>query len=221
MLLRFVIALILFGLVITPTSMVLAETEVTLDKEQEPTKLYYEDFLNEEELNEKVTAVLKDDSVSGVLVVHKEEYPDFSLSKFPVGTWKPYKNGQIRYNGPRSDTYNSTVNVFAGDPEITMNLNYSSTHSSTYSGSFGLDAAVGISAAVGFPVTGSNSVSLSGTYKVPSEHNGKTVKRATLRVKVVYANHSYTVRNNSYPKGKTGTAKKPYGVYYQKTFTYK
>ncbi|MCR6111735.1 hypothetical protein HXA35_15405 [Bacillus sp. A301a_S52] len=220
--LNIAITFLCFCLVIIPTSTALAKTETKEEVilEQEPIKLYYEDFINEEELELEITNLLNDDSVSGVLVVHKNEKNPIYTSAFPIGQWRNWKNGKIRYNGKKEDTFGSTINTVAGDPGLTIQLDYKKAHSATYSGNFGLNA-TGITMAVGFSVTSSYEVSYKGSYKVPKKHNGKKVKRAQLNGKIVYANHSYTVKSPSYPQGKTGTAKKPYGVYYQKNITYK
>lgn len=218
-LLKSIIALVLFGLVIIPFSTARAETEVTPLKKQEPIKLYYEDFLNQEDLDLKITKLLKDDAVPGVLVVHKEEYSNLAPQAIPIGQWRNWQNGKVKYNGKRTDTYGPTLSTVAGDPGIIIDLSYSDSHAASHSGDFGLSDA-GVNLAVGFAVTGSYSVSYAGSYKIPSKDNGKDVTRANLNIKVVYANHSYTVKNASYPNGKTGTAKKPYGIYYEKVITY-
>jgi len=218
-LIKSIIALILFSLVIIPYSTARAEADVTPNKEHEPIKLYYEDFLNQEDLDLKITKLLKDAAVPGVLVVHKEEYSNLAPQAIPIGQWWNWQNGKAKYNGKRNDTFGPTLSTLAGDPGIIINLDYSESHDGSHSGSFGLSDA-GVNLAVGFTVNGSYSVSFTGSYKIPSIDNGKDVARANLNLKVVYANHSYTVKNASYPNGKTGTAKKPYGVYYEKVITY-
>lgn len=194
--------------------------EVVLDEFIDPIVLYYEDFESEEELDAKVTELLNDESVSGVQVISKAE--DSMIGPRAVrlpGKWYTHGAGRIKYY-KLSDSYGPIINSVASDPGVTMKLSYNKKHSATYSGDFGLNSTI-VSLTVGFNVTSSYSVSYSGSYKVPTNANNRTVKRATVSSKLIYQRRSYTVVSPKYPKGKTGTAKKPIGIYYQKKLTYK
>ncbi|EOH95913.1 hypothetical protein UAY_03339 [Enterococcus moraviensis ATCC BAA-383] len=97
--------------------------------------------------------------------------------------------------------------------------------STSLSGSFGASNKV-ISASVGWNVTGSTSIAISGSYKVPSKIGNKKVKNCKLTAHTVYKTKKFDVHkmpwnSTKWSKQGTGTVKKAYGVSFKKSFTYK
>ncbi|SDZ48763.1 hypothetical protein SAMN05421736_11476 [Evansella caseinilytica] len=216
-------------------------TQVLADSPENPV-IYAEDFADEEELYEKVTELLNDPNVEGVSVINEEQSTPGSLNELTAGSvasreqvsennvgilsaW--LRPGQYRTHGPYriqrinngKDTYGSTINKVAGDPGVTIKLDYSKSVAASHTSTFGLDLKY-VNAAVGFNTTRSYTVSYSGSIKVPKKNNGKKVKRLTMEAKPIFENRHLRVWHKREYKGVT-TAKKPVGIYYKKVFTYK
>lgn len=95
----------------------------------------------------------------------------------------------------------------------------------TVSASFGASTKV-LNAGIGWNTTGSTSMSMSGSYKVPSKVGTKQVETGTLKAYTVYKTKNYKVQkiawnSTMWTTSGSGTAKKAYGVSFKKTFTYK
>lgn len=112
-----------------------------------------------------------------------------------------------------------------GPPGVRIWIETTKSVSSTYSGQFGASVK-SISAAEGWSVTGSTSVSIGGDYTVPYKVGKKTVKRGHLEAYPKYKTKKYDVyygiqgTTNEVKKG-TGTARKAIGVSFKKYNTYK
>ncbi|WP_077601810.1 hypothetical protein [Oceanobacillus sojae] len=197
----------------------LDDENILPDEFPDAIELYYEDFESEEELEAEVTKLLHDESVSGVQVISKKETIVSPLAVRLPGVWYTHGNSRIQFL-KRSNTYGPVIHSNASDPGITMNMNDTIDYAAAYSGDFGLNPLI-ISMTVGFNVTDSYTVSYSGSYTVPEKVNNKEVDNVQLNSKLVYQTDSYTVVSPEYPTGKTGIAKKPVGIYYQKQITYK
>lgn len=197
----------------------LDDEDVLIGEFTNPIELYYEDFESKEELEAKVTEFLNDESVSGVQVIPKEENMlPLQAVRLP-GEWYKYGNSKIKFL-KRSNKFGPAVNSVVSDSGITIHLNDSNSYPAIYSGNSGLNAPI-ISMIVGFNVTGSYTVSFSGSYTVPEKVNNKKVESVQLNSKLIYQMVSYTVVSPAHPNGKTGTAKKSVGIYYEKETTYK
>lgn len=125
----------------------------------------------------------------------------------------------IIYQGVGNDSYGSVINKVAGNPGTTIGLSYSKSVSATLSGSGGVSTPV-IDVTVGFRTSKSYSVSYTGSYKVESKANGKNVKIVTMSAKPIYQNHRFQTKTKAGISGML-IAKKPIGIYYSKSYTYK
>lgn len=118
----------------------------------------------------------------------------------------------------------SDIAVASGGPGVTLGISKTKTISTTFSATFGASVKA-ISAAIGWNIVGSTSISVSGSAKVPARHNGKKVKSMTLHAKTIYKVKTYDVYKNipGYVNKKTGTGntKKAYGVAFSRTYKYK
>ena len=125
-----------------------------------------------------------------------------------------------------ADHYGTTVLAKAeGQPGITVSISQTKTVSTTLSATFGASKS-DISAKVGWSVTGSESLTIGGSYTVPYTYNGKNVKTATLCARAIYKVKYFDVY-----KGIPGTAtesflgtgntKHPFGISFYKTYVYK
>ncbi|WP_430623434.1 hypothetical protein, partial [Enterococcus diestrammenae] len=77
-------------------------------------------------------------------------------------------------------------------PGLQLSISQTKSVSTSLSGTFGASKGA-ISAEVGWNVTGSTSISISGSYKVPSTVNGKKVKSCKLNAHVVRKRKSFVV----------------------------
>lgn len=110
---------------------------------------------------------------------------------------------------------------------MNLSLNNTFSASATVSSSFSVDKAV-LSGGLNFSLTKSHSVSYVGTYDVPNSNAGRQVKRVKLNAYPVLSMYSFDwyepERYNLVLTRMvlvTGTAGKPIGVSYTKTFEYK
>ncbi len=113
----------------------------------------------------------------------------------------------------------------SGAPNITLRISQTKSISTSFSGSFGASAKV-ISAGVGWNVTGSTSISISGTYKIPSKVGKRQVKTCTLKAHTIYKTKTYTVQSKAWNAKNwsnrgSGAVKKAYGISFKKNFSYK
>lgn len=124
-----------------------------------------------------------------------------------------------------SDYYGKTVLAFAeGGPGDSLTVSKGTSVSTTISGTLGASYK-SISAAVGWSVTGSTSLTISGQATVPKKHNNKAVKRMRLNAHSVYKVKEFDVYRYvpGYTNKKLGrkNTKKAYGVSFTKSYTYK
>ncbi|MEA4922997.1 MAG: hypothetical protein VB031_06470 [Eubacteriaceae bacterium] len=125
-----------------------------------------------------------------------------------------------------SHTYGSDYLNVAGAPGVTIGLSRAETES--YSITFGatFSCPKNIIATASWGTTKAVTLTYSGTWKVPTKHNGKKVKRGRLHMRPEYSRKQYTVYSkvNGYTDWKkkgTSTTKRAYGADIYKTFTYK
>ncbi|CAH0126512.1 hypothetical protein SRABI96_00095 [Peribacillus sp. Bi96] len=122
-------------------------------------------------------------------------------------------------------TGSSGLATSIGGPGVVLNIGQTKSVATTVSANFGASNAA-LSASIGWSVTGTTSITISGTFKVPSKVNGEIVKSLKFTAYSVYKTKKYDVykmpwNSFSWTKQGTGTAKKAYGVSYKKVYTYK
>ncbi|MDR3224724.1 MAG: hypothetical protein LBT52_00300 [Clostridiales Family XIII bacterium] len=176
-----------------------------------------DDFSEIRTLGYWIGQLLKDPSVSHVIALYEDDnehiapVTTLSVSLLP---WR-VKNVKTLSYGLSSNP----IAITSGQPDITIGTAKTSSIPSSYAASFGVAASV-VSASVGFRVTGSTSMTYSGTWTIPSKHNGKSVKKGYLEARTIYLRKSYDIYRLSTRQG-TGTAKKAKGVDFSKSYTYK
>ena len=126
-------------------------------------------------------------------------------------------------NGP--DSTGGAIATTSGGPGINLAISQTKSIATSISASFGASAEV-LTAGIGWNTTGSTSISISGSYKVPSTVGSKRVKTCTLKAHTVYKTKKYNVQKMAWNSTKwktsgSGVAKKAYGVSFKKSFTYK
>lgn len=144
-----------------------------------------------------------------VRVVYKDiltniECPSFSDANSSLAL-------SIRNVSRKSDIKGSNRLATAeGPPGVTISINQTVTVSNSYSCSTSVSPGL-ISAGVGFSVTGSKSVGISGSYTVPSTISGSKVIRGHLSAYPLYERYSFDVYSGNTHKG-SGMANKYIGV---------
>lgn len=134
-----------------------------------------------------------------------------------------YKVNNIR-NG--NDVIGSSAIVTAiGEPGVTIGISQTKSVATTISSSYGASNSA-LTASLGWDVTKSESVSISGSVTVPNTVNGKKAAKLALKAYPVFKTKKYDVLKMPWYSiywslEGTGTAKKAYGVEYKKTYTYK
>lgn len=112
-----------------------------------------------------------------------------------------------------------------GEAGSTCSINVTKSVSTTLNNSFSCPVNL-ITAAVGWSVTGSTSVTVANSKKVPTTHDGKKVKAGTLNATVIYKVKKFDiwegVQGTSIEKKLgTGDTKKAYGANFYMTYEYK
>ncbi|MEH7452849.1 hypothetical protein [Gottfriedia acidiceleris] len=111
------------------------------------------------------------------------------------------------------------------EPGVTIGISQTKSVATTISSSYGASNSA-LTASLGWDVTKSESVSISGSVTVPNTVNGKKVAKLALKAYPVFKTKKYDVLKMPWYSiywslEGTGTAKKAYGVEYKKTYTYK
>ena len=154
------------------------------------------------------------------------EYAQESAEISPFAFGDPIYTLYIKNVRSGSDYYGTTVLAKAeGEPGITVSISQTKTVSTTLSATFGMEKSA-ISAKVGWNVSGSKSITISGSYTVPYTYNGKSVKSATLCAKAIYKVKYFDVYRGIQGSSVetllgTGNTKQAYGVSFYKTYVYK
>lgn len=133
-----------------------------------------------------------------------------------------YRARNARIMSDRTGT--SGIAKATGDPGVALAISQTKSVATTVSAKFGASGEV-ISAEVGWNITGSSSISISGSWKVPKINNSKKVKTGTLTAYAIYKVKSFVVDKMAWNSTKweyqgTGNTSKAYGVSFKKTFTY-
>ena len=192
---------------------------------EETTKTLY---LNsyDKDCNDKIVCSLNDDSIDIIKIIFKDILDtdrlnstvnnDVSLSAITTKT-------RYAKNRRSSGQYNGTncLKFVEGDPDVTISISRSFSVSNSYSCNYSVSSS-SISSAVGFSVTSSSSINVSGSWKVP-----KKVKKGRLSVYPVYQKYTYDVYEKTSRGGVVinnkklgnGTASKCVGYYFTKKRT--
>lgn len=189
------------------------------------------DYNSLDDLKSSVSEYLSNTDIDEVIVL-TEDFSDNDLTSsinHNISDASPLTTSPVYYQVKNVVTKSNTTGssdlaVVTGQPGITISITKTKTVSTTLSATFRATYKA-ISGAVGWNVTGSTSISISGSATVPSKHNGKAVKTMTLHAKSVYKVKNFDVYRYvpgyvSTKKG-TGTTKKACGVSFTKTYSYK
>jgi len=175
-----------------------------------------------------VSKIFEDPDVSTVNVIDPTlEVDDF---KENIGI-APYKYTYYEATGKRKYAGNYTgTTVIAqakGGPGVTLQIAKTKGISNTYSCSVPVNVST-VNSVVGFSVTSSENITISGSTTVPSVHKNKKVKSMVLTAYPYYQKYTYSVIKITSNKGMilkqkagTGSASRATGCTYKRTYTYK
>lgn len=180
---------------------------------------------------EQVTALLNSNEYDEVDVIFSDSTADDSIPTTPQmsepkrAPLQPLVHKYVKNVRTDSDYVGKTVIATAtSTPGVVISISKTKTIATTVSGSMGVSSQT-ISAAVGWNVTGSTSIGITGSYKIPKTYNGKKVKTGTLNAYAIYKvkkfdAYAWYQSTNKTEKLGTGTVKKAYGVKFKKSHTY-
>lgn len=193
------------------------------------TKCVITDLDDRQESLEKITKLLSDSSVENVIVLDDSlgEEKQYEIMEMKGRSkYYHYRVKDVRYVG---QIYGTTVLAKAnGEPGTTLAISVSKSVSASYNATVNIPSSY-VTSGVGFSVTKSTTIAVSGSATVPKKHSGKKVKRMTLIAYPLYDKYSFTAQRQlvknviQYPweDWGTGTALKPVGYYFAKSYTYK
>lgn len=214
--------LLLNILVLNPSTTYAAsldEQVITIDNTM--SLLEQNDAINEFESNPDITELIVLDET----LLEDDSYIDETLDDDTIQTRAITNQYRITGVSTGSDYTGGAIATTSGGPGINLAISQTKSVATTISASFGASAKV-LNAGIGWNTTGSTSISISGSYKVPSKVGTKQVKTGTLKAHTVYKTKKYNVQkmawnSTTWKTSGSGTAKKAYGVSLKKTFTYK
>ena len=206
------------------------------------------DLENPDSYSEKVLELMNNEDIFEVVVIDptivEEEEIDKDTNRvkeklkdcltreddiMPFGgpTYYRYRVTNVRNGNDYTGT--SKIATVSGTPGMTISISKTKTIGRTYSVTAGTVSKSQINAAVGYSVSGSDSISISGSYKVPKKYNGRNVKSASLDAYVIYKTKNFTVQRRKvqnvlqfpWTDYGSGYSRKPYGISFRKTCTYK
>lgn len=213
--------------------------EVTNEKKGGEIVTIIGDLENPDSYSEKVLELMNNEDISEVTVidptiVEEEKIDDISnLTKeneiMPLGGTTYYKYRVTNVKNGSDYTGTSKIATVSGTPGMTISISKTKTVGRTYSVTAGTVSESQINAAVGYSVSGSDSISISGSYKVPKKYNGRKVKSASLNAYVIYKTKNFTVQRRKvqnvlqfpWTDYGSGYSRKPYGISFTKTYIYK
>lgn len=135
------------------------------------------DYASDEDVNNAISNYLESDEVTTVNVIDatllEDETLNNNISTRASGLIKTNTGESIGLSGSYTET-GALLNKVSGPTGMTLNLAYTKSISRSISGQYGISNSF-ISATVGYSVSGSDTVSFSGTYTVPKQY-----KRATI-----------------------------------------
>lgn len=180
---------------------------------------------------EEVGALLSDSDIEEVIyldpnLVVEDYVSDIKPENFSPASRAVVNRYRVKNVKNASDTTDSgAIAAASGGYGVTLAINQTKSVSTTTSAKFGASDKI-ISAEVGWSTTGTTSISISGSYKVPKTSGGKNVKNCKLSAHTIRKRKSFVVdkmawNSIKWEKQGTGYVSKAYGVSFKKTFTYK
>lgn len=184
----------------------------------EKTETLYVDDLSDDDARERINAVLSDPTVTEVVVIDESlRGAERDGESLVVEPYAAYTVKNRRYNGLLTGT--RTLAVATGRPGDTLTITQTKSISNSYSCSASVSTSL-ISACVGFTVTASESIGISGSAVVPYTVGSREVSSMNLIANPTYDYYSYDVYQGS-SFVTTGTAQHAIGVSFRKTYSYK
>ena len=213
--------------------------EVTNEKQEGKTVKIVRDLENTDSYSEDVLELMNNEDVSEVIVIDSAITEDEKIDNvssqtkeneiMPLGgpTYYKYQVTNVKNGSDYIGT--SKIATVSGTPGMTISISKTKTVGRTYSVTAGTVSKSQINAAVGYSVSGSDSISISGSYKVPKKYNGRNVKSASLNAYVIYKTKNFTVQRRKvqnvlqspWTDYGSGYSRKPYGISFRKTYIYK
>lgn len=174
--------LLLNILVLNPSTTYAAsldEQVITIDNTM--SLLEQNDAINEFESNPDITELIVLDET----LLEDDSYIDETLDDDTIQTKAITNQYRITGVSTGSDYTGGAIATTSGGPGINLAISQTKSVATTISASFGASAKV-LNAGIGWNTTGSTSISISGSYKVPSKVGTKQVKTGTLKAHTVY-----------------------------------
>ena len=168
-------------------------------------------------MSRAVCEAFSDPEVAEVLVADRAlEIGDVSAGEKLV-PYASYSISSLKYQGRL--TGSTVLGVASGQPGMTLTISQTKSVANTYSCSASVPVGI-ISASVGFNVTSSESIQISGSDTVPSKVGAREVSRMTLTAYPLYDYYTYDVyQNGTYFT--SGRASHAVGVTFRRTYEYK
>ena len=126
-------------------------------------------------------------------------------------------------------TGSNVVAAASGAPGMTLSISQSRTIANSVTATFGATHDQ-IQRAVGFTVTGSRTLTISGRDTVPRTHNGRQVNHMTMNAHTIFQRRQFTVQSRpvdfggfvgSWRNVGTATASRPIGFAFRRIFTFR
>lgn len=181
----------------------------------ESTVLTLDDTMTVSEQNSIINEYLSDPNIDELIVLDESLLIESNVIENGPSTnaraiINKYKVQNVR--GGSDATGSSGLATAIGGPGVVLNISQNKSVATTVSANFGASNAA-LSGALGYSVTGTTTITISGTFKVPSKVNGKSVKSLKFTAYPVYKTKLYDVykmpwNSFSWTKQGTGTAKK-------------
>ncbi|KQL36304.1 hypothetical protein AN960_16950 [Bacillus sp. FJAT-25509] len=198
------------------------------DYNEEENLLIVDDSMTNSEQNAIIDGFLANPELESLIVLNASELLEVHV---PYDDIKPkarlgvnmYKVNNIRNGSDVTGT--SAIATAIGEPGVTIGISQTKSVATTISSSYGASNSA-LNASIGWDVTKSTSVLITGSVKVPNTVNGKKVAKLALKAYSVYKTKKFDVHKMPWYSiywdlEGTGTANKANGVEYKKTYTYK
>lgn len=190
--------------------------------------LVIDDSMTNSEKKSRIDEYLADPALESLIVLNASELLEEHVPYENINPKARLGINMYKVNNIRNGNYVTGTSVIAiaiGEPGITIGISQTKKVATTISSSYGASNSV-LTASLGWDVTKSESVSISGSVKVPNTVNGKKVAKLAFEAYPVYKTKKFDVHKMPWYSiywnlEGTGTAKKASGVEYKKSYTYK
>ncbi len=198
------------------------------DYTEEENVLVLDDSMTNSEQKTIIDEYLANPELESLIVVNASELLEEHVHSEDINPRARLGVNMYKVNNIRNGSYvtgTSAIAIAIGEPGVTIGISQTKKVATTISSSFGASNSA-LTASLGWDVTKSESVSISGSVKVPNTVNGKKVAKLAFEAYPVYKTKKFDVHKMPWYSiywnlEGTGTAKKAYGVEYKKTYTYK